>query len=415
MQQPGRAETLTRVGASVLANLRHSGPLSMTTLAAIEGLQPQSLTRPVNALAEAGFLTRSRDEEDRRQQTIAITESGRVALAEHLHDGTTWLAAALRDTLTPAERAILRVTGLSLVCAVAPSIEVHNSARICQGVAGAAGMVVSRAVITDLYIGTTAAKKFSALGAITSAAPILAPVLGGTVLAVSAWRTVFVVLAVIGAIQVLGVLAWVPDTAPRRNGRKCPLRTPRDPVRRTTAAADRPGHRSRLVRSPHRPAPHNRRLTGDRGGLPVPREHGFRDVLSCGDNGCAGKRSRCSRCHVRAAGRRPVPGGRRDLPTGWPVRHNERRPFGGSSVGLPYFSHGSGPSPRAYRLRCFVRLSLRRLHDPVSRAEFARVHRHRVVGVSSRRGLGHTVAGSAYRTRAVARLRTRYGVGPSSR
>ncbi|MBE1464055.1 hypothetical protein H4W33_003067 [Kibdelosporangium phytohabitans] len=62
-----------------------------------------------------------------------------------------------------------------------------------------------------------------------------------------------------------------------------------------------------------------------------------------------------------------------------------------------------------------MRLSLRRLHDPVSRAEFARVHRHRVVGVSSRRGLGHTVAGSAYRTRAVARLRTRYGVGPSSR
>ncbi|ONI71324.1 MarR family transcriptional regulator [Actinosynnema sp. ALI-1.44] len=122
MQHPGRDEALTRVGASVLANLRHSGPLTMTTLAAIEGLQPQSLTRPVNSLAEAGFVTRSRDEEDRRQQTITITERGREALAEHVHDGTAWLATTLRDTLTPAERAILRVAA-DLLTAVADNPE----------------------------------------------------------------------------------------------------------------------------------------------------------------------------------------------------------------------------------------------------------------------------------------------------
>nr|WP_232328112.1 MarR family transcriptional regulator [Kibdelosporangium sp. MJ126-NF4]CEL17346.1 Transcriptional regulator, MarR family [Kibdelosporangium sp. MJ126-NF4]CTQ91426.1 Transcriptional regulator, MarR family [Kibdelosporangium sp. MJ126-NF4] len=119
-QQPGREDALTRLGASVLANLRHSGPLTLTTLAAIEGLQPQSLTRPVNALAVAGYVTRSRDEDDRRQQTIAITDHGRAALSEHIQDGNAWLAQALKDKLSPAERAILRVAA-DLLTTVADS------------------------------------------------------------------------------------------------------------------------------------------------------------------------------------------------------------------------------------------------------------------------------------------------------
>jgi DHA1 family bicyclomycin/chloramphenicol resistance-like MFS transporter len=102
----------------------------------------------------------------------------------------------------------------SLACALAPTIEVLNAARLCQGMAGAAGMVVSRAVITDLFHGVAAARKFSTLSAITSAAPILAPVLGGAVLAVASWRAVFGALAVLGLIQVAGVLAWVPESLP---------------------------------------------------------------------------------------------------------------------------------------------------------------------------------------------------------
>ncbi|WP_037309130.1 MarR family winged helix-turn-helix transcriptional regulator [Amycolatopsis orientalis] len=114
-QQSGDVGALTRVGASVLANLRHSGPLTVSALAAIEGLQPQSLTRVLNSLEEDGRVVRRPDEHDRRAQRVAITEQGRDALHEHVREGNRWLAEALESRLTPAEREIVLVAaGLML-------------------------------------------------------------------------------------------------------------------------------------------------------------------------------------------------------------------------------------------------------------------------------------------------------------
>lgn len=108
-QQPGSGEGLTRLAVSVLANLRHSGSLTPTELAAIEGVQAQSLTRVLNDLEERGRIARSRGRGDRRRQEIAITESGREALRDHVHHGNAWLAAALEARTTPAERGLLRL------------------------------------------------------------------------------------------------------------------------------------------------------------------------------------------------------------------------------------------------------------------------------------------------------------------
>ncbi|MFF3227195.1 MarR family winged helix-turn-helix transcriptional regulator [Nocardia suismassiliense] len=108
-EQPGSDRALTRLAASVLANLTHSGPLTASELAAIEGLQPQSLTRVINELHDLGRIRRSRNDTDARQQDIAITEAGREALREHVRDGNRWLAAALRHTLTDAERGVLAI------------------------------------------------------------------------------------------------------------------------------------------------------------------------------------------------------------------------------------------------------------------------------------------------------------------
>ncbi|MCO1574712.1 MarR family transcriptional regulator [Crossiella sp. SN42] len=110
-QQSDEASSLTRVGASVLANLRHSGPLTVTALAAIEGLQPQSLTRVLHALEADGRVSRRRDEQDRRAQRVEITEAGHAALREHVRAGNRWLAEAFEQVLTPAEREIVRVAG----------------------------------------------------------------------------------------------------------------------------------------------------------------------------------------------------------------------------------------------------------------------------------------------------------------
>lgn len=106
----------------------------------------------------------------------------------------------------------------SVLCGFAPVAVVLDVARVGQGIAGAAGIVVARAVMTDLFSGVRLARKIGALGAITALGPVVAPVLGGAVLAVASWRVVFFVLGFFGLALLAGVLRWVPESLPQ-NGR----------------------------------------------------------------------------------------------------------------------------------------------------------------------------------------------------
>ncbi|GAA0464724.1 multidrug effflux MFS transporter [Streptomyces olivaceiscleroticus] len=105
-------------------------------------------------------------------------------------------------------------TVLSLACAVAPNVEVLTTARFLQGVCGAAGMVLARAVLTDRFHGPDIPRYFALLSQILGVAPVAAPVVGGAILSVSTWRAVFVVLAFIGALLLLSVVAKVPESLP---------------------------------------------------------------------------------------------------------------------------------------------------------------------------------------------------------
>ncbi len=96
---------------------------------------------------------------------------------------------------------------VSALCAVTTSMPLLIGLRLVQGAAGAAGIVVGRAVIADLFTGKAAASFFAAVASINGLAPSLAPVIGGQSLRVGTWRTVFWVLAGIGV--VLLVLAFV--------------------------------------------------------------------------------------------------------------------------------------------------------------------------------------------------------------
>lgn len=104
----------------------------------------------------------------------------------------------------------------SLICAVAPSIEIFNVARLIEGFSAAAGIAVARACLTDWFYGTReAARHFSTLSAIVVVAPVAAPILGGMVLGLALWRTIFVVLAVFGFLLAVIVAAWLPESLPR--------------------------------------------------------------------------------------------------------------------------------------------------------------------------------------------------------
>ena len=101
----------------------------------------------------------------------------------------------------------------SVLCALAPSVWLLVGIRLLQGIAGAAGIVLARAVVRDRTEGTEAARAFALLASIGGAAPVLAPVLGGQLLRVTDWRGVFVVLAVIGLVLLVAA-RWLPETLP---------------------------------------------------------------------------------------------------------------------------------------------------------------------------------------------------------
>lgn len=85
----------------------------------------------------------------------------------------------------------------SVWCAVAPDIHQLIAARLLQGIAGAGGAVLSRAVARDLYNGHELTRFFALLMLVNGLAPIIAPVMGGAMLSWMNWRGIFGVLAVI--------------------------------------------------------------------------------------------------------------------------------------------------------------------------------------------------------------------------
>ncbi|MGW0816791.1 multidrug effflux MFS transporter [Streptomyces viridiviolaceus] len=100
------------------------------------------------------------------------------------------------------------------LCAFAPTVELLVAFRLAQGLAGAAAIVIARAVVRDLYDGVAMARFFSTLMLISGVAPVVAPLIGGQILRVTDWRGVFVVLTVVGVL--LGGVVWakLPETLP---------------------------------------------------------------------------------------------------------------------------------------------------------------------------------------------------------
>lgn len=100
------------LSASKLALLgwleRAKRPLTASRLAELERLQPQSLTRSIAELDEAGLIRRREDAGDRRSLLIDITEEGHALLVRDAVRQNQWLAAALRK-LTPAELDVLSI------------------------------------------------------------------------------------------------------------------------------------------------------------------------------------------------------------------------------------------------------------------------------------------------------------------
>ncbi len=111
---------------------------------------------------------------------------------------------------------VLYVVG-SVLCAVSPDAWLLVAARLVQSLGAAAGIVIARATVRDLYSGTAMTKFFSTLMLVSGLAPILAPLIGGQLLNWTSWRGVFVVLTAFCALLLAVVAFFLPEPSSERS------------------------------------------------------------------------------------------------------------------------------------------------------------------------------------------------------
>lgn len=134
------------------------------------------------------------------------------------------VAGPLSDRLgrrPPLVAGLVVYASASLGCAVVGDIGLFALLRVLQGLAGGAGVVVSRAMIRDHFEGSVAARAFALAMLVNGLAPILAPIVGAQLLPYAGWRGIFVVLAGLGATLLLVVVTRLPESLPpgrRRTG-----------------------------------------------------------------------------------------------------------------------------------------------------------------------------------------------------
>jgi DHA1 family bicyclomycin/chloramphenicol resistance-like MFS transporter len=98
------------------------------------------------------------------------------------------------------------------ICIWAPSIEMLIFGRIVQAVGGAAGMVVSRATIRDMFSREDSARMIGQVMSVVIISPIIAPVIGGFIVQFAGWQYVFILTAVMGGVTLIFALPNIRET-----------------------------------------------------------------------------------------------------------------------------------------------------------------------------------------------------------
>jgi DHA1 family bicyclomycin/chloramphenicol resistance-like MFS transporter len=102
----------------------------------------------------------------------------------------------------------------SVGCALAPDIQTLIVFRFIQGIGGAAGMVIPRAIVRDMHTGVQAARLMSLLMLVFSISPILAPLSGSAVIEFYGWRGVFWAVTIAAMIGLVLLSTQLKETRP---------------------------------------------------------------------------------------------------------------------------------------------------------------------------------------------------------
>jgi DHA1 family bicyclomycin/chloramphenicol resistance-like MFS transporter len=116
------------------------------------------------------------------------------------------------------------LAGLSLyssaavACALSTSFEMLLAFRALQGIAAGICVILPLAIVRDLYDQATARGKLSTIFAVFSIAPMVVPILGAAIMAVSGWRMIYAAEATIGMLLAIGTLGF-RESLPAKNRR----------------------------------------------------------------------------------------------------------------------------------------------------------------------------------------------------
>lgn len=103
----------------------------------------------------------------------------------------------------------------SVACAAVHSVEYLWVFRMLQGVSAGAGVVIGRAMTRDLYAGAEAEKMLSLVTMIFSISPAIAPIVGGWIITISDWRTIFLLLFAFALLMLALCWRWLPESLPQ--------------------------------------------------------------------------------------------------------------------------------------------------------------------------------------------------------
>lgn len=104
----------------------------------------------------------------------------------------------------------------SILCAMAPSVELLLVGRFLQGLTGAFSVVISKAIARDYAKGPALIKLFATLMMVNGLAPVIAPLIGGQLLLFTTWRVIFVILAIFSTILMIWSMIY-KETLPPEN------------------------------------------------------------------------------------------------------------------------------------------------------------------------------------------------------
>lgn len=110
----------------------------------------------------------------------------------------------------------------SVGCALSTDITHIVFWRVFQALGACTGPMLARAMIRDLFSRTRAAQMLSTLMIIMAIAPIAGPLLGGQMIKVTSWHSIFWLLGIIGSLMLLS-LFWLPETLPEEKRVKASL------------------------------------------------------------------------------------------------------------------------------------------------------------------------------------------------